>query len=604
MSASTESAALPARTESRPTGLGPILVAWLMALAILAMTIAPMALATIRDGTLFDNDDAMRLVQMREWMDGKSWFEVTERRVDPPAGMASHWSRLIELPLAGAIAMLSAALDDRDLAERIVVALWPCVLLAALVLAMLALAARTFAAPTLLAAAAMFGLNPLLMFQLLPGRIDHHGWQMLLSLLLAFATIRAIVDRRVGAAVTAGLVSGLSLAIGLEAVPLVALAAGLFGLAFIVVGAPARRVVASFGASFALATLLLFVATVPLSNWNVVAADALSPPWLWMAGAGGVALASLTLIKSETWTRRAVAACVAGGAVAGVFVALWPHVLAGPLADTDPLVRELWLEGVGEAKPLLALLGQNPSAFLYFLAFPALGWLGLAVAALGGGRRRLDFLLLLAFATMGLALALGQMRGASFASLFAFFGWLFPIDRALKAFGRDTNLRGKLLRGLGVVIVVAASLPFVWSTLGAAVKASPGESALLASCGVRDDMAALAAEPSGLVLAPLRLGPRILVATDHDVVAAPYHRNNSGNRFAFETLTAAPEAARARIEERGVVYLALCLGDTDLPRLLAYRPGSLLEALVDEKPQSWLAPIEPRGPIRAWRVVD
>jgi hypothetical protein len=117
-------------------------------------------------------------------------------------------------------------------------------------------------------------------------------------------------------------------------------------------------------------------------------------------------------------------------------------------------------------------------------------------------------------------------------------------------------------------------------------------------------MAALAAEPRGLILAPLRLGPRMLVATDHDVVAAPYHRSNSGNRFALETLTAAPDAAHARIKERGVNYLAVCLGDTDLPRLLAYQENSLLKLLVEGPAPPWLLPLPTHGPIHAWRVVD
>ncbi len=418
-----------------------------------------MIFETVRDGTLFDNDDAMRLVEMRNWMNGESWFDMTERRLDPPKGMLSHWSRLIELPMAGAIRALSIV-TDRDHAERIVVAVWPCVLLAALVLTILCLAARVFPPPVLLAAAAMVALNPILQFQLLPGRIDHHGVQMLLTLMLAFATIRAIVDKRSGAAIAAGVLGGLSLAIGLETAPIVVVAAGLFGLAFIVEGAPSRRVVAFFGAAFALSTLLLFAATVPPSRWLVAESDALSPPWLWMAAAGGGALALLSLLQLQSRMRRALFTFAAGGGVAGIFVAVWPHVLAGPLADVDPLVRVLWLENVGEAKPLPLLVAQDPGSFLYFLAFPTLGWLSLAVAALRDRRRRPDFLLLFAFATIGLALALGQMRSASFASLFALFGWLYPVERALAGFAGDKRPGRAVIAG-GAILAIARRLATV-----------------------------------------------------------------------------------------------------------------------------------------------
>ena len=603
MSASSESALSGAHVAGRSGGFAPILVAWLMALAIIAATVVPMAFETVRDGTLFDNDDAMRLVEMRDWMHGQSWFDMTERRINPPAGMLSHWSRLLELPMGVQIRALSTV-TDRDLAERVVVAVWPCVLLAALVLTILCVAARLFPPPVLLAAAAMVALNPILQFQLLPGRIDHHGMQMLLTLALAFATIRAIVDKQAGAAIAAGVLGGLSLAIGLETAPLVVVAAGLFGLAFIVEGSSSRRVVAIFGATFALSTLLLFVATVPPSRWADVKADALSPPWLWMAVGGGGALVFISFVRSPSKIRRALVTVAAGAVVAAIFAGVWPHVLAGPLADIDPLVRELWLDSVGEAKPLPFLIAQDPGGFLYFLAFPALGWLGLGVAALREGRKRPDFLLLFAFATMGLLLALGQMRGASFASLFALFGWLYLADRALAPFGSDKRAGRAVVAGLLVLTLVVGSLPYLWSTLGNVAKASPSDGAPIVSCGAREDMAALAAVPRGLVLAPLRLGTRILVATDQNVVSAPYHRNNDGNRFALQTLTAAPDAAHALIKARGVNYVAVCLADTDLPHLLSYRKNSLLEALIDGAPPTWLVALPAHGPIRAWRVVN
>ncbi len=229
--------------------------------------------------------------------------------------------------------------------------------------------------------------------------------------------------------------------------------------------------------------------------------------------------------------------------------------------------------------------------------------MGLGVAALRDPRRRPDFLVLFTFATMALLLALAQMRGASFASLFALFGWLYAADRALASFGRDTGLGRKLLLSGAVLALLVVSLPYLWSVLGAAAKAHPA-AAPIVSCGERADMAALAAEPPSLVLAPLRVGPRILVATDHGVLAAPYHRNNDGNRFALETLTDPPDVAHTRIKARGVRYLALCTGDTDLPRLLAYRKDSLLRALVNADPPAWLAPLPSRGPIRAWRVTQ
>ena len=50
-------------------------------------------------------DDMMRVVQVLD-SDGQSWHDTVQRRLDPPAGVAMHWSRLSDLPLAVAIGAL------------------------------------------------------------------------------------------------------------------------------------------------------------------------------------------------------------------------------------------------------------------------------------------------------------------------------------------------------------------------------------------------------------------------------------------------------------------------------------------------------------------
>ena len=46
-------------------------------------------------------DDAMRLVQVRDWLAGQSWFDTAHSRVDAPGGgVSTPWSRLMDLPLA------------------------------------------------------------------------------------------------------------------------------------------------------------------------------------------------------------------------------------------------------------------------------------------------------------------------------------------------------------------------------------------------------------------------------------------------------------------------------------------------------------------------
>src|SRR5258707_13870379 len=45
---------------------------------------------------MFDADDAMRLVQVREFLSGRGWFDPHETRLAPPAAHATHWSPVFD----------------------------------------------------------------------------------------------------------------------------------------------------------------------------------------------------------------------------------------------------------------------------------------------------------------------------------------------------------------------------------------------------------------------------------------------------------------------------------------------------------------------------
>ena len=58
---------------------------------------------------LGDTDDAVRLVTVRELIGGAPWFDTTLPRIGAPEPLVSHWSRLIDLPLAALIGTPYAA---------------------------------------------------------------------------------------------------------------------------------------------------------------------------------------------------------------------------------------------------------------------------------------------------------------------------------------------------------------------------------------------------------------------------------------------------------------------------------------------------------------
>ena len=55
---------------------------------------------------LSDTDDNMRMMQVRALLHGQGWFDLRQYRLDPPFGANIHWSRLVDLPIAGLILLL------------------------------------------------------------------------------------------------------------------------------------------------------------------------------------------------------------------------------------------------------------------------------------------------------------------------------------------------------------------------------------------------------------------------------------------------------------------------------------------------------------------
>ena len=164
--------------------------------------------ASIQIFALGDTDDNMRMMQVRGLLHGQDWYDLRQYRLNPPAGANMHWSRLVDLPIAGLILMLRPLLGGPG-AERWAVAIAP-LLPYLLLLFSTALTARRLIdkrAFPLVFLTLFFAGSANGMF--MPLRIDHHGWQLALLAL----SISAVADpRHLRGGITLGLSSALSLA--------------------------------------------------------------------------------------------------------------------------------------------------------------------------------------------------------------------------------------------------------------------------------------------------------------------------------------------------------------------------------------------------------
>jgi hypothetical protein len=261
------------------------------------------------------------MMQVRGLLAGQDWFDLRQYRLDPPFGANVHWSRLVDLPIAG-IMLVLRPLVGGPLAEKAAVAIAPLIPMA-IAMAAIAVTSRRLLSPKAFAV----GIALLLCAHSARGmwsplRIDHHGWQLaMLSLAIA-----ALADKRPArGGLLLGAATAVSLTIGLEL--LVYLAAGGAALVLMWVRDPVQgRRLATYGASLAGGCALGYLLFTSYDNRQPVC-DALSPVWLSVMVAAGAIAVVLPFLPLQSriarFPRRRRLGCRPGGR----FRLLWPHCL-------------------------------------------------------------------------------------------------------------------------------------------------------------------------------------------------------------------------------------------------------------------------------------
>ena len=115
---------LPRRI-SATVSIPPWLLGFFLAAAIL---LAGYGGAALRQ-EFAEPDNAMRLVEVRDFIGGAGWFDVTQARLNPPDGTPMHWVRWIDAAIATPIVILRPFIGQHA-AEIATGFIWPFGLLA------------------------------------------------------------------------------------------------------------------------------------------------------------------------------------------------------------------------------------------------------------------------------------------------------------------------------------------------------------------------------------------------------------------------------------------------------------------------------------------
>ena len=552
-----------------------------------------------------DTDDNLRLAQVRALLGGQGWYDLTQHRFDVAHGGANiHWSRLVDLPLAAIILLMKPLVGGAD-AERIAVAFAPQIplllLLFSLALTMKRLVHdRAWPLPVI---GLLCAYSTIAMFA--PLRIDHHGWQLAF---LALA-ISAMADpRRARGGAVLGISTGLSLSIGLEMLIYLALLGGATVLLW-VADSTQRRRLATYAAALVATTGAGFLIFASDAN-RMAVCDALSPVWLGDVAVGGAIMLGLASLRFESWKSRLAAAAAGGAMVAGFHALAWPHCLQR-LEGVSPEATELWLDHVREARPFYRHAWKIGATALALPLTALAGWALIAWRASRSGEGERDLLLrTLAVALPGIAgfvLLFWQMRAAPAAQMMA-----LPAATALIVFVVAPWLKSPQLWKHVAAIAVAlfafgAAVP-VGLSLVPGEKLTPIRANVAAANRRCPSMAALApinAQPKGTVFSFIDLGPRLIVATHHDAIGGPYHRNDKAIADVMKAFRGDEAQAHRIITEYRSDYLLVCPDMSTATIFMAEARNGFYGQLMNGKVPGWLQPVElPKdSPFKLWKVV-
>lgn len=560
------------RTETRIL----LLLIWAVAALTLVVTFGIASLST---------DDAMRLVEVRDFLAGQSWFDLTQYRLNPPAGVVTHWSRLIDLPLAILIKAGTVVLPG-TVAEGIAIAIWPTALLlvyfAGIVRLARDLAGETAARTALIFAALM---APVLQ-HFRPGAIHHHNVQIVLVIwsLALFARTPA----RPRDAAAAGFLCALSVAIGQEMVPAVAMLAVVVALCWVSAGERVAHATAAYACALAAGAIALGVATIAPADYRIIHCDAISIAQVGALAFGGFGLAAFAAMPqlNSTTRRLAAAGCLAALLACAIGFGA-PQCLADPYAQLDPRLSSMWLSSVSEARNLASMIRDLPNEIPAYFGIP------LAAVIFGIGRCvaerdqcRWNWIACTAVQAALFLISLWQLRGASGANALGaalvpaalLQMWPAPTEGA-SYFG----MRRAAL--IGLLLINPVTLLALGNGVAHAIGADAVTKRRIISSGSADtcqrarDYAPLARLSRGRVLAFIDSGSFILLESDHAVFAAPYHRDQAGNIAMLDMFLSTPDEAKARMAAHGVDYVAFCPGAPERYNYVARAPDGLAAAL-------------------------
>lgn len=543
------------------------------------------------DGVMVDPDDFMRMAQVRDWMAGQSWFDVTQYRINPPEGGSMHWSRLLDVPVAGLIG-LARLFVSPPMAEYTAVMLLPILLLGVLMLLLYRTVRSLADERAALFAAFLVPTFPLIIRQFMPGRVDHHSWQIVMAAL----TMLALFDRnsKRGALVMAFALS-LWMHISIEGLPYAVMIGAILALTYLfpmaTTGQSSDTRLFPYVGGLAVFSAGLLVATQSPGNISVPYCDAVSWPLLAALTilSAGFGIGHF-ILKPERPATKIVMLAMVGIGGAAVFLLSSDSCALDPFGNLTPLVREYWHETISEGLPIHKQ-GAAIISLLLFVPMLFAAWIATFYRRESDELRQKQWLVLGMLVLAATLLSFKVQRTAGVAELFALPGIAALTVLAVQRFRASAS---SLVRVLGTVGAILALSPMMAFVAGDALFAAPVKPAQNPAAKVKVrgcNMGDLNRLPTGTIFTTMAAGPEILYRTRHSVYVSGYHRNNKVMGRLIATMLGPVDKARHTLAAAKIDYVVFCPTHFEARSYLHEGKANFAASLLSAKLPEWLRPV-------------
>ncbi len=545
--------------------------------------------------TFADTDDATRMVQVRELMDGASWFDTTLPRFGGDYMLYSHWSRLVDLPVATLIAVFRLVLEPQaaEVAARVV---WPLLLLAGLFLLVARAAEQRGGRRAGAIAIVLTMLCMLATPQFAPGRIDHHNVMILAAVSGALLLAGSVSKPALGW--LAGFALGFGIAVGYEAILYTVLTLVAAAIMTLVTGrgqAGLRRAALAFASTLSVAFLL----TTAPERWFDVYCDALSLNMVLLASAAATGLTAVVYMRPSSPALRVAGLAATGVLGIALFATVEPACIRGPFGQVDPRLWPEWLNMVRETQSLGWYWTSLPVLAVVYLVHMALG----LAASLAMWRRDRDPVALryTVFLWLWSVPSIWQVKLVPYAAVLA-------IPAIAIAIARLPGTATLSAAATHVIATTMLSQQVMFGTLSAVVPGSAAamghwsaDLAVARECSQPASLLPLAHLTPGLALAPYDLGPVLVASTALSAYAAPYHRLGKQIIAANDIFRSASADVELKLRQTHIYYIVICRPEAASARALP--PGLYGDLMVGRAPD-YLLPVRLHGPtpLAVWRL--